>query len=166
MDIDARGFPTGDVRISDADRDRALTELSEAFQVGRLTIEEFDQRSGQVLGSRTGRELTALFADLPVVAASTTVQPVRRAPVSGAMIGAAAAASCFAFVAVHNAFNHGPTVQQIEQAREMAARAGFPMPPMTLADPGFPWAATLVPAGFALLLVMLVIFMRAKRQAP
>jgi hypothetical protein len=163
--VDIRGFPEGELRVSDADRDRALAELSEAFQAGRLTAEEFDERSGQVLGSRTGQELTVLFADLPVVAASTALQPVRRAPVSGVMIGAAAAASCFAFVAVHNAFYHGPTVQQIEQAREMAARAGFPLPPMTLANPGFPWAATLVPAGIALLLVMVVIFIRAKRQA-
>ncbi len=35
MDTDARGFPAGDLRVSDSDRDRALSELSEAFQIGR-----------------------------------------------------------------------------------------------------------------------------------
>ena len=30
-------FPAGDLRVSDADRDRAVSELSEHFQVGRLT---------------------------------------------------------------------------------------------------------------------------------
>ena len=36
MDTDARGFPPGDLRVSDAERDRALSELSEAYQAGRL----------------------------------------------------------------------------------------------------------------------------------
>ena len=64
MDTDARGFPFGDLRVSDTDRDRALSELSKAFQTGRITADEFDQRSGQVLGARTGKELTAPLADL------------------------------------------------------------------------------------------------------
>ena len=50
-----RGFPPGDFRVLDADRDRALSELGEAFRVGRITVGEFDQRSGQ-----------ALHADLPL----------------------------------------------------------------------------------------------------
>ena len=36
-----RGFPPGDFRVSDADRDRALSELGEAFWVGRITVGEF-----------------------------------------------------------------------------------------------------------------------------
>ena len=66
MDEAGRGFPPGDLRVSDADRDRALSELSEAFRVGRITADEFDQRSGQALRARTGKELTALLADLPL----------------------------------------------------------------------------------------------------
>jgi len=44
MDGVGRGFPPGDLRVSDADRDRdrALAELSEAFRVGRITADEFD----------------------------------------------------------------------------------------------------------------------------
>ncbi|MBV9451364.1 MAG: DUF1707 domain-containing protein [Streptosporangiaceae bacterium] len=51
--------------MSDADRDRAISELSEAFQAGRLTMEEFEERSGQALGARTGKDLTKLLTDLP-----------------------------------------------------------------------------------------------------
>jgi hypothetical protein len=58
-------FPPRDLRVSDADRDRAVSELSEQFQAGRLTSEEFDERSGQALQARTGSDLEVLFADLP-----------------------------------------------------------------------------------------------------
>src|SRR6202451_2368242 len=58
-------YPPGDLRVSDAERDRALSELSEAWQAGRITAGEFDQRSAQVLGARTGKELTVPLADLP-----------------------------------------------------------------------------------------------------
>ena len=67
MEQDPRGFfPPGDLRVSDAERDLAVSELSRAFQVGRLTTEEFQQRSEQAFAARTGNELTALLADLPV----------------------------------------------------------------------------------------------------
>jgi hypothetical protein len=56
MDPAARDYyPSGDLRVSDAERDRALSELSEALQAGRITAEEFDQRSGQVLPARVCR---------------------------------------------------------------------------------------------------------------
>lgn len=61
----ARSFPTGDLRVSDAERDTALAELSEHFQAGRLTQEEFDDRSGRALKARTGADLHILFTDLP-----------------------------------------------------------------------------------------------------
>jgi hypothetical protein len=54
-----------DLRISDADRDQAIARLSEHFQAGRLTTEEFDERSGKALQAKTGRELAVLFTDLP-----------------------------------------------------------------------------------------------------
>jgi hypothetical protein len=49
--VDAAGrdyYPPGDLRVSDADRDRALSELGQALQVGRITADEFDQRSGTI----------------------------------------------------------------------------------------------------------------------
>jgi hypothetical protein len=65
MDMDSRSFPHGDIRVSDAERDRAIAELSEHFQSGRLTQDEFEERSGQALQAKTGNELTQLFTDLP-----------------------------------------------------------------------------------------------------
>ena len=60
-----KSFPGGTIRVSDADRDQAVAELSEHFQAGRLTQEEFEERSGQALQAKTGNDLAALFTDLP-----------------------------------------------------------------------------------------------------
>jgi hypothetical protein len=65
MNTPSRGYPPGDLRVSDAERDRAVSELSEHFQAGRLTADEFDERSGQALRARTGSDLARLFTDLP-----------------------------------------------------------------------------------------------------
>lgn len=65
MDNQTGSYPRTDIRLSDAERDQAITELGEHFQAGRLTQEEFDDRSGRALQARTGRDLTALFSDLP-----------------------------------------------------------------------------------------------------
>jgi Flp pilus assembly protein TadB len=51
--------------VSDADRDRAITELSEHYQAGRLTTEELEDRTGRALAARTSADLAALFTDLP-----------------------------------------------------------------------------------------------------
>ena len=55
------------MRASDADRDAVMSDLSEHFQAGRLTAEEFDERTGRVLTARTWGELGELVADLPAV---------------------------------------------------------------------------------------------------
>jgi hypothetical protein len=112
---DASGFPPGDLRVSDAERDRALFELSEAYQVGRITAGEFDHRSTQALGARTGRELAAVLADLPLggdpAGAGPAVTAIpRRADgylVSRLTIGASLTAICFGGVAVTNALRPG-----------------------------------------------------------
>ena len=65
MDSMRTGFPHGDLRVSDAERDQAVAGLSEHYQAGRLTLEEFEDRSGRALKARTGNELAGLFADLP-----------------------------------------------------------------------------------------------------
>jgi Domain of unknown function (DUF1707) len=111
MDTGARGFPPGDLRVSDAERDRALSELSEAYQAGRITADEFDRRSTLALTARTGEELTAPLADLPVdrgpvdAAPADTATP-RRADsylVPRLTIGASLTAICFGGVAVATA---------------------------------------------------------------
>ena len=63
-----RGYPAGNLRVSDADRDQAVAELSEHFQAGRLTADEFEERSGQALQARTGADLANLLTDLPAPA--------------------------------------------------------------------------------------------------
>jgi hypothetical protein len=62
------------MRVSDAERDIALSELSEHFQAGRLTHEEFDERSDRALKARTGNDLRDLFTDLPVLGDSVASQ--------------------------------------------------------------------------------------------
>jgi Domain of unknown function (DUF1707) len=113
LDSDARRYPPGDLRASDAERDRALSELSEAYQAGRITVDEFDQRSTQVLSARTGKELTAPLVDLPhdrVTAVPADTATPRRADgylVSRLTIGASLTAICFGGVAVTNALRPG-----------------------------------------------------------
>jgi hypothetical protein len=58
------------MRASDADRDVVVAALSEHFQAGRLTTEEFDERTGRALTARTLGELDELMADLPAVHAA------------------------------------------------------------------------------------------------
>ncbi|MDR0435549.1 MAG: DUF1707 domain-containing protein [Propionibacteriaceae bacterium] len=54
-----------EVRIGDAERDRAVELLREHMVAGRLDATEFSVRTGQALTSRTQRELDRLFTDLP-----------------------------------------------------------------------------------------------------
>jgi hypothetical protein len=70
------------MRASDADRDAVLSDLSEHFQAGRLTVAELDERTGRALAARTWGELGELVADLPggrtPAAASPTARPQPR----------------------------------------------------------------------------------------
>jgi hypothetical protein len=52
-------------RIGDAERDAAVTALGEHFAAGRLTKEEYDERSDVALRARTDADLRPLFVDLP-----------------------------------------------------------------------------------------------------
>jgi hypothetical protein len=65
MSTATRDHPSGSLRVSDADRDRAIAELSEHYQAGRLTTEELEDRTGRALRARTTADLAALFTDLP-----------------------------------------------------------------------------------------------------
>jgi uncharacterized protein DUF1707 len=161
-------YPPGDFRVSDAERDRALSELSEALQAGRITAGEFDQRSGQVLRARTGKELTVPLADLPLhqppAVRPTDLERAHRVPATAVTVGAAVAATCFAAVAAANALSSGPTLQQREFLQQMMARHGvsIPLPPAS----GFNWAGTITPGAIAVVLVVLIIFLRVARRRP
>lgn len=55
------------MRAGDADRDRTIGQLQDAFAEGRLTQEEFEQRLETAQQSKTFAELEPLTADIPKV---------------------------------------------------------------------------------------------------
>jgi hypothetical protein len=172
VDAAARGYPPGDFRVSDADRDRALAELTEACRVGRITDDEFDERSALVLRARTGEELTAPLADLPPapvpVARPPDVDWASRHVANRVVIGGSIGAACFAAAAIRNCFSNGPTPNQQHQMQEAMARYGFPVPRGAAVNPGFDLIGVLAPAAVALVfvLVVLVALRRARASRP
>ena len=73
----ARGAPAvpAQVRIGDAERESAVTALGEHYAAGRLTKEEFDERSGVAWSARTAGDLAPLFTDLPRLQAHAARRP-------------------------------------------------------------------------------------------
>ncbi len=57
--------PDQSLRVSDAERDAALRTLGDHAAVGRLTLDELEERSGRALAAKTRGELVALTSDLP-----------------------------------------------------------------------------------------------------
>ncbi|MDO5032774.1 MAG: DUF1707 domain-containing protein [Corynebacterium sp.] len=53
------------MRLSDADRTDAINQLARAVGEGRLSMEEFEERSDDVMRATTRRELLPLFRDIP-----------------------------------------------------------------------------------------------------
>ncbi|MFD7659458.1 DUF1707 domain-containing protein [Actinosynnema sp. NPDC059797] len=99
-----------DIRIGDAEREHALELLGTHLGEGRLTVDEFGERSARVATARTRGDLCALFADLPAPRPEfTRVAPLpsvdrsgRGAPlvprVAGAVVPAAVALAVLLFV--------------------------------------------------------------------
>lgn len=77
MSTPTRSYPAANIRVSDADRDAVLAELSEHFQAGRLTSEELDERTGRALAARTGQDLATIMDDLPANGPTWTAEPGR-----------------------------------------------------------------------------------------
>jgi hypothetical protein len=166
MDRGGWHYPHGDFRVSDADRDRAISELSVAFQAGRITADEFDQRSGQAVAARTGKELTGLLADLPVEHAPARrpsgVDPARRVLAARVSVVAGVAAFCCAVAAAGAVLSAaGPTLKQEQFVRALAISHGMPPPPFP-ANVGVNWAGAITPAAVAVLLVLVIVFLRVR----
>ncbi|MFC5290442.1 DUF1707 domain-containing protein [Actinokineospora guangxiensis] len=53
------------VRIGDTERETALRALGEHMGAGRLTVDEYGERSARVATAKTRGDLADLFADLP-----------------------------------------------------------------------------------------------------
>ena len=68
------------LRVSDADRDAAVSELGEHFQQGRLDRDELEDRTGRALRARTGSDLDELLADLPRATRVPARAPAAAAP--------------------------------------------------------------------------------------
>jgi hypothetical protein len=53
------------LRIGDAERDAAATDLGEHYAAGRLTIDELNERLDATFSAKTFGQLTRIMADLP-----------------------------------------------------------------------------------------------------
>jgi hypothetical protein len=76
--------PDDSLRVSDAERDAVLRTLGDHAAVGRLTLDELEDRSGQALAAKTRGELATLTSDLPQEVGQTSgtaPAPSRRKPV-------------------------------------------------------------------------------------
>jgi hypothetical protein len=69
------------LRVSDAERDATVRALGDHAAVGRLTLDELEQRAGQALTAKTRGELAALTSDLPQQATAEVAVPRARKPV-------------------------------------------------------------------------------------
>jgi hypothetical protein len=65
------------VRVSDAERDRAVASMREHLAEGRLSLEEFTQRMGEAYAAKTSADLAELERDLPAPQTSSRRSPTR-----------------------------------------------------------------------------------------
>lgn len=61
-----------DVRIGTAEREQALSNLSQHLSDGRLTLPEFDDRSAVIAAATTRGQVDAVFTDLPTPSLAPT----------------------------------------------------------------------------------------------
>ncbi len=74
--------PDESLRVSDAERDETVRVLGEHAAVGRLTLDELEERSSRALAARTRGELATLTTDLPQEAGQDRPAPaLARKPV-------------------------------------------------------------------------------------
>ena len=73
-----RPVPARAERVSDADRDNAVTLLREHVVVGRLTLDEFSERVGVALRARTRDDIAGAMTDLPTLAVAAEEATRRR----------------------------------------------------------------------------------------
>ncbi|GAA4067322.1 DUF1707 SHOCT-like domain-containing protein [Agromyces indicus] len=76
-----------DERLSTAEREEAVTRLSEFHVEGRITSPEFDERAAAARAAVTRGDLVPLFADLPSAGPSWESEPWAAAPAASAATG-------------------------------------------------------------------------------
>ena len=77
----------GNLRASDADRERVANVLREAAGDGRLTMEELDERLDAVYAAKTYAELEPITRDLPAAGAAHAPVPAQSSAVQAGRIG-------------------------------------------------------------------------------
>lgn len=70
----------GELRIGDAERERAASELADHYADGRLDRDEHAERLDRIWAARTRADLDPVFADLPGHMAPPPAAGVRPAP--------------------------------------------------------------------------------------
>jgi hypothetical protein len=80
--VDFVSAPLGsdEIRVGTAEREAAVRILGDHFAEGRLGIEEYEQRVGAALESKTRGDLRPLFRDLPAPYPPFMVPPVQQSP--------------------------------------------------------------------------------------
>ena len=68
------------IRASDVDREVVVATLRDAYTAGRLTLEEFDERTSAAYASKTWGDLRRLTEDLPSQPVLGSDVPGRRLP--------------------------------------------------------------------------------------
>ena len=79
--------PATPIRIGDAERDEAVSDLGDHFAAGRLNREEIDDRADQAMQARFSTDLAPLFADLPAKPVTAPTPPGKDARGVGAAVG-------------------------------------------------------------------------------
>jgi hypothetical protein len=75
-----RAVPPSGMRASDADREAVVEVLREAVTHGRLTFDEFEERTAQAYAAKTFGELHPLTTDLPPGATGTALPTTDNSP--------------------------------------------------------------------------------------
>ena len=79
------------IRASDKERESVVDVLRDAYTDGRLTLEEFEERTSAAYASKTWTDLRELTADLPVEPVLGADLPQRHLPAAaGSAVGAPA----------------------------------------------------------------------------
>jgi Domain of unknown function (DUF1707) len=66
------------LRVSDADRERAVVSLRQHLLAGRLALDEFSERVEAALQARTGADLARVQRDLPAIPAAEAAGSSRK----------------------------------------------------------------------------------------
>lgn len=73
MTEDISTIDPGNLRVSNAERERAGALLRDALDQGMITLDEFGERSAIAASAKVRGELTAILADLPAAVANGAV---------------------------------------------------------------------------------------------